>query len=294
MNKIVLIHGRSQQGKPEQQLKELWIDHLEKGFKKAGLTLSSDTEIVFPYYGDLLIDEIKASKSASTSTVARGNGEEIDPSIQFAIEFYSQLLENAGENPAALLSAQPGESAERGIQNWGIIRRLARALDNGGRLGEFTLQNATSDVFYYLNDSQVRHAVNDKVLKSFDSDTKIVIGHSLGSVVAYNVLSDSACPSNIRSLITLGSPLGLRAVKNKLSHPIRKPIKLNGPWYNFFDPVDIVALRPLDNNNFNILPPIINFGTVANAYSSHHGIEDYIGFLDVAKIIHKELTRDDI
>src|SRR4029077_2623471 len=61
----------------------------------------------------------------------------------------------------------------------------------------------------YLTDPVVRSAVQDRVAAAVDNDTRVVVGHSLGSVVAYEVLC--AYPEwPVRSLVTLGSPLGIR------------------------------------------------------------------------------------
>jgi hypothetical protein len=48
-------------------------------------------------------------------------------------------------------------------------------------------------------------------------------------------------------LITVGSPLGIRAVRDQF-RPLRYP-PVDG-WYNAFDPRDVVALYPLDGENF--------------------------------------------
>lgn len=99
MKNIILIHGRSQQGKSATELKQHWINQLMQGFKTAGLVFPDDVGFEFPYYGDLLIDEIKASKTANNSSAAtsRGPESESDQARQFVISFYSELLENAAK-----------------------------------------------------------------------------------------------------------------------------------------------------------------------------------------------------
>jgi hypothetical protein len=290
MRKIVLIHGRSQQGKPAAKLKQFWIEELLKGFETAGLAMPADVGYEFAYYGDLLIKEIKASKAARSDFRAKPRGAANDEEeAQFMFRFYSELLENSAVSPAEVIKARPGELAERGFENTRLVRWLAKALDNGGRLGDFSLKKATADVFYYLNDAAVRKAVNKKVMSKLNAETTVVIGHSLGSVVAYDVLVDPACAIKAAAFITLGSPLGLGAVKKELRPPLKHPGTIPGPWYNFFDSVDIVALRPLDKTNFNIWPEIINDGSIFNPTDNHHSIEGYLSQPNVARAIFASL-----
>ena len=75
----------------------------------------------------------------------------------------------------------------------------------------------------------------------------MVIGHSLGSVVAYEYLCHDR-PASVELLVTLGSPLGIpNVVFDKLT-----PAPVGGAgawpgmvaaWVNVADPDDIVALR---------------------------------------------------
>ncbi len=83
-----------------------------------------------------------------------------------------------------------------------------------------------------------------------ESDTRVVIGHSLGSVVAYEALcAHSSWP--VRTLITLGSPLGIRHL---LFDRLDPPPAMEGTerlgrwpggierWTNIADAGDVVAL----------------------------------------------------
>ena len=74
---------------------------------------------------------------------------------------------------------------------------------------------ALTQVTRYLTDEMTRALAQQRVLDLVEDDTKVVIGHSLGSVVAYESMHrlNAALPL----LVTLGSPLGLRTiVKDRL------------------------------------------------------------------------------
>jgi pimeloyl-ACP methyl ester carboxylesterase len=65
-------------------------------------------------------------------------------------------------------------------------------------------------VSQYMNDADIRRKILGEVLQHIQSDTRIVIGHSLGSVVAYEALCEK--PEQVRTFLSLGSPLGMRNV----------------------------------------------------------------------------------
>jgi hypothetical protein len=48
------------------------------------------------------------------------------------------------------------------------------------------------------------------VAREIGPDTRVVAGQSLGSVVAYEALCAHAADRPVRTLVTLGSPLGIR------------------------------------------------------------------------------------
>jgi pimeloyl-ACP methyl ester carboxylesterase len=113
----------------------------------------------------------------------------------------------------------------------------------------------------YFDEPDVRDAVQQRLAAAVDNDTCVLIGHSLGSVVAYEALC--AHPDwPVRTLVTLGSPLGIRSlIFERLRPPPvalesgalvgRWPGKVNA-WTNIADAGDVVALekdlRPLFGN----------------------------------------------
>ena len=72
------------------------------------------------------------------------------------------------------------------------------------------------DVFLYVTNREVARQINEIVEAKLTGEPTIVIGHSLGSVVAYNVVKKNQTRMKLRKIITVGSPLGLRAISSKL------------------------------------------------------------------------------
>jgi pimeloyl-ACP methyl ester carboxylesterase len=100
----------------------------------------------------------------------------------------------------------------------------------------------------YLTDDRVRRDVLDAVAGAVTADTRVVVGHSLGSVVAYEALREHP-EWPVRALVTLGSPLGLRLVYDRLRPPRGAWPGPVTAWTNLADSGDVVAvvedLRPL-------------------------------------------------
>ncbi|PWT82372.1 MAG: hypothetical protein C5B57_08780 [Blastocatellia bacterium] len=73
----------------------------------------------------------------------------------------------------------------------------------------------------------------------------VVVSHSMGTIIAYDCLrNERECPV-VDGLMTIGSPLGLDEVQDFFPDWTRADgfpsVKLNGPWVNMFDPLDVVC-----------------------------------------------------
>jgi alpha-beta hydrolase superfamily lysophospholipase len=123
----------------------------------------------------------------------------------------------------------------------------------------------------YMTDPQVRQAALDRVAAGIGEDTRVVAGHSLGSVVAYEALcANPEWP--VQALVTLGPPLGIRNLIFDRLVPAPAARASGGmqgtwpggvrSWVNVADVGDVVALvkdlRPL-------------FGDQVACYLVHNG-----------------------
>ncbi len=113
------------------------------------------------------------------------------------------------------------------------------------------------DIYYSsecINNSSVliREAIRDrlsKALKKHAGKQIFLIAHSMGSIVAYDVLCSEPDKIKVDTLATIGSPLGLPIIKTKLVSETADQTKLAVPenvrnnWYNFSDLEDKVAIN---------------------------------------------------
>lgn len=301
---LILVHGRSQQRKNADDLKASWLDSLRSGLRRHGLDLPvANTSIHFPYYGDTLDQLVKGVDLAAVADVViRGTAED-EAAQSFLRALLQDVQEKEGVSDDQAIRAVSDEEAtrvtERGIKNAKLVLGILRYLDENVPLASGpALALATNDVYHYLHNNRISDAIDGGVRAAFQSPhedvRRVVVAHSLGSIVAYKLLHDSqAAAWNVTDFITVGSPLGVRAISSRLSalgvHGFPAAV---ARWYNALDPQDVVALRPLHDPWFESETPVVNFEDVVNPTSNQHGISGYLGNPTVAKRIHEALTRD--
>jgi hypothetical protein len=285
--KLVFIHGRAQEHKDPQSLRGEWIDALNNGLGKLNLKLPiQESSISLPYYGDRLFDLTESLGEIESEAVARG-GEVTDPLLQFEADALDELRQKAGISDAAVQAEFGDDPSAKGVQNWRWVQAIVRAIDrwNPG-ISSATLSLILRDVFIYTNRGGIAAEIDGIVSAAISTEPLVVVAHSLGTVIAYNILRRDPRVLQIPQLITLGAPLGIRAIRRQLV-PLKSPAV--GSWFNGFDPRDIVALNPLNADNFPVTPAIENKGDIDNFTDNRHGIAGYLGDQTVAQRIYRAL-----
>lgn len=282
--RILLVHGRGQGGQNPETLKGQWIGALKRGAQALGRELHADVDVAFPFYGDALDEFVRQFAIPLTSDVnARGRPID-DEFLQFQAEFAEEVRVGAGVTDAQVDAEYGNDPTPRGPLNWRWVQAILRAIDKSETgMNQRTLEAFTRDVFLYTTRPNVRTEINKIVAAKLTEEPTVVVGHSLGSVVAYSVLRTDPRPLRVPVFVTVGSPLAVRAVR-KSFQPLEYPHPV-GAWYNAFDTRDVVALYPLDAENFAVDPPIENNSTVRNATDNRHGIVGYLDDRGVAKRI---------
>jgi hypothetical protein len=121
------------------------------------------------------------------------------------------------------------------------------------------------DIFAYLNKGPVRDAIRSTIVTDLNHafaaakaghEKLVVIGHSLGGVILYDLFSDPAGSGlsegfHVDAFITVGSQPGLFAEMGLVGpggHPAVPPTKIAGPdcvgdWLNVIDPIDLFGFK---------------------------------------------------
>jgi hypothetical protein len=284
---LVFIHGRSQARKDPAQLQQEWENAFEKGLQAAGLSRPVGLTVSFPFYGDALDDLVNQINAPLVEGVMTKGASPDEADASFRGEMIYEIAAKSGISDAEIQAYLAGEVQEKGPLNWGWVQAILQALDKTP-LGGTAIDRFTRDVYVYLNYKPVRKAI-DALVSPHLSNPCVVVGHSLGSVVGYNVLSKTPATVVVQRYISVGSPLGLQAIKRCLDTPLAMPPCARG-WYNAMDNRDVVALYPLDSKNFPIDPAIENKTDIDNFTDNRHGIAGYLSDPDVAQKIHEALV----
>src|SRR5260370_10951669 len=117
------------------------------------------------------------------------------------------------------------------------------------KVGDFVLERELQDLAAYYEDEHFRSTARQRLidkLREHAGKRIMLIGHSMGSIIAYDVLrivGRQTPPVPVDHFITIGSPLGLPHVKTKIYEEndlVRTP-SVVGRWTNFADRRDVVA-----------------------------------------------------
>ena len=292
MRTLVLVHGRSQQGKDPAALKREWLEALQEGFAAADVALDLlDDKVRFPYYGDTL-DQLVQGRETPADVIVMGEGELDEEEKQFVAAAVADAVLEEGVTDSQIRAELGDPNVEAGPQNWPWVIAAIRVLAKVPGLGAPTLAAVTRDVFHYLRRPGTARPIDTGVLSALENEDEcVVVAHSLGAVVAYNVLRRRAAGATwtVPSLVTVGCPLAVDPIVNALS-PIGRPDGV-ADWFNAFDPNDVVALHPLDEQHFGVQPPVENYDKVDNDTPNQHGIKGYLSDPVVARRIYEALLR---
>jgi hypothetical protein len=239
---MVGIHGMGQQYMGERVLHAQWLPALKDGLAAAGhRTLSDavrDEDVRVAFFGRAFLPlEALGTEFPLTPTDVNSPAE-----IELITALYSEALTR--EPPSA-----PSEGALEPVKV-GVSAMLAllnRSHAFSGRIPTRAFTGILKPVIRFLTDSVLKDKVLDRVHEEVDCSTRVLIGHSLGSVVAYEYLCRYQ-PPGVELLVTLGSPLGIPNVVFDRLTPAPGPAGGIWPaavttWVNVADPDDVVALR---------------------------------------------------
>lgn len=112
-------------------------------------------------------------------------------------------------------------------------------------ISERVMVGNLKQVSLYLGNAEIRRTAKQRLLDLILDDTRVVIGHSLGSVVAYEALCEPVA-RRVQMFITIGSPLGLgKPIFRKLNPPPRDGLGtwpvVAAAWTNIAATLDPVA-----------------------------------------------------
>ena len=281
MTRLVLVHGRDLDGHDPDALEEQWLGALRAGLAAAGSSYRpSDADASFVYYGDALEHLVGGGTGAAPPVTVDALGVDalgVDAlgadvlpglpgdELRFVLAVARDVLTSA----RAADDVSPSPAEPEGAAGDALVAALVAALAWVDRhvpgVSGAVLLTLARDVYAYLHDDAVRRVLDDGLASALDDGPDdgpaVVVAHSLGSVVAYSALSTALSAGlsagatraggDVPLLLTLGSPLGIRAVRDavRARAPLTFPAGV-GRWVNVRDPGDLLALTDLTPETF--------------------------------------------
>lgn len=301
MRRLIFVHGINNESRTSEEITKLWGGALRKSVGSRADPWWEEVEVRTAYYATTLARETVGWEEMEAAGARMSTGSpEADYADDDVAALYLALQRAYGiDDDRVAQELDPGDeraAATRmaaGIhKKW--LKAIARTLEKvipsaaDGMARKFLAQAAT-----YLNKpgvfDQINEMVNEQVFGDLNPlDRTVVVGHSLGSIVSYVLLRGMVRDDKLPVFVTLGSPLGIDIVRNRVGHPkITPPVVAR--WVNGADPEDFVALRPsLDQDSFGPAE-IVNYPKLDNGHEDAHSIERYLAHPEIAEAIYAGL-----
>ncbi|GGR91935.1 hypothetical protein GCM10010269_33880 [Streptomyces humidus] len=234
MADVVVVHGIFANRSSRDEMRDTWLAALREGLENVRYREADSLTIECVFYGHLYND----GKAGPSWQYEVGD---LEPGLEreLLIAFAESIDDPARDDPARDEAGKAGY-APRSVQ-WAIDFLQARKVLGGtnARILGFVKQVAR-----YLRDPEFKKKVQAEFSAAMESGPRVVVAHSLGSVVAYDWLRSHG-PTSAKTLVTLGSPLGLRPVLREL-HPYLDACPAPWPpgidtWVNVAAKEDAVA-----------------------------------------------------
>jgi hypothetical protein len=259
LSTIVLVHGIAQEHRSADELESEWLPALAGGLRLAGYPGLADRlwrdrapgglQARMAFYGDCFRQPGRMGGADVQFT-----GQQADLAEGLARAWLERAAADAS-NPReraeaaaelARVCEPPGQTQGPGAVQRNVIAALARVrwfAPFGMALAERFVRRALAQVTGYLTDERVRAHAISQVERLLTPDTRVLIGHSLGSVVAYETAH--RMQQSLSLLITLGSPLGLRTIVYERLRPQPPCFPASvARWVNVADRDDFIAAAP--------------------------------------------------
>jgi hypothetical protein len=309
MADVVLIHGIAQEQMGKAGLEKDWIPALADGVRAAGRpelanriwpnSQPDGVDVQMVFYGDLFL---KPGSQGEDDSLDELDAEQQALAAALAIEWLTRAAERAGhpdhkkaKRQLAQLNSDGtpmGLPQEAGRKLLAAITKFDWFAYQGMAFAERFVNRSLKQVTKYMSDAEMRTIIQERVAHHLEDDTKVIVGHSLGSVIAYEVAAKRLA-SRLPLLVTIGSPLGLRSIIYDRLEP-QPPIfpALVDRWVNISDRNDLVAAEPdltrLFGNADMTGSVIESSWSVLNGKDAHKG-ESYLGKKEVGQPIASAL-----
>lgn len=273
-NLIIGVHGLLNKPAPN-VLEHGWKAAILEGLSKTQKYEPKDLNFILVYWAsemyDCYDDNSELYREAEPGSLKIYSESSIDRSTE-------DILSNAGEI-------------------WDKVRKAV-----GTKISEALLKGKLDDLYRYYKEEEkkktLRNLVKDTLLNNKDKRI-MLIGHSMGSIIAYDALRKLAQKGkgqHVKQLVTLGSPLGLPSVCHKIKDEFESKTtpEFIKKWFNFSDRRDKVSLdaKLADDYKPNEKGKGVIDNLVNNDWENHHKSYGYLRAPEVSSAIKRFLEGE--
>jgi hypothetical protein len=295
---IIGIHGLSNKV-PNSLLAQWWTKSINEGLSIIG---HPETSFVFKsvYWADILYEKPLNEKEENKKSVLY----EDEPYLPGNPEEYKNFIPSK-------IKKKFLDAVERKIDK---VFFEEHNFINFDKIADLFIRSLYSDLDFYYNrecnlpkysglpvKSEIRKRLAE-VLYKYRNKQILLVGHSMGSIIAYDVLIHSVPDVNVHTLITIGSPLGLPLIIKKIHAEqgmnnktgiVPSPENIRQKWYNFSDLNDPVAMvynisDDYKKNSHGVGPEdvIVYNNYEYNGKRNAHKLFGYLRAPEVANVIY--------
>jgi len=297
-NVIIGIHGLKNKP-PKELLRKWWQNSISDGLTGIGIDLDFHFELV--YWADLEYPEPLDPNST-------------DPEDPLYIKHpYNPIQKSKSKEKEPKIKKRIFDKIEKSLDKIILHEEKIGGIE---KIVDSTVRKMFSDLDAYYHgfctvhkDKIAKHAFRQRlreVLKKYKHDRIMLIGHSMGSIIAYDTLINEN--QKIDTFITVGSPLGFSLIikKNLIQQGLEinedakppTPENISSCWMNFADLDDKITMNYNLSDDYlpntkNVLPEDV---LITNHYEykgdkNPHKVYGYLQNEEVAKAIGKFLIK---
>jgi hypothetical protein len=231
------VHGTAQEQLGRNALLRAWEPALRDGLEIAFGSEFPRPRFRLAFYGDLFLSAADEGTPVNAAPTRPGLAETLVAAEE--VDFLESAADEVTEGQPDL--GEPMGFTPVPTPLVPVLRTMARHFDVRTIMPFFPILR---QVRLYQQDDTLAGQIRDRVLATIGDGCAVLIGHSMGTMVAFETLTLNP-DLHVDTLITYGAPLSMRTVAAGL----RGPAAPNGlpnlgqvrQWVNIYDPKDPVC-----------------------------------------------------
>ncbi|MGB9046552.1 MAG: hypothetical protein WCC47_03980 [Pseudonocardiaceae bacterium] len=223
MADVVAIHGIFMNHSSRRDMAGKWRDSIVSGLYNVRYPQADSVTLECAFYGHLYDGKAAGDSAYHISDLEPG----LEQDLFLAIGDAADGAE-PDEDGTKIWLPNPLQQAIRRIERHGIFDGVASRVIL-----------IVKQVGRYFRDPEFARSAQDELTQAMETNPRVLIAHSLGSVIAYDWLRQQD-PAPVSTLITIGSPLGFRGIRRALHPQLDESLP---PWPGVSTWINVAAVE---------------------------------------------------